>query len=112
MTPATHSNQRDPDWSLHSVTRVEEQVVELAPSGCLDRLTGLCLGARLDALVDAGFGEIVIDFGKLRHVDRDGIAPVLAAARHLDARGGSLVAQHPTSSMIELFDDAPVVLAS
>lgn len=77
-------------WALHSATR-PDNVVELAPSGSLNRSTARFMSARLDVLIRSGYDTIIVDCSNVDRVDEAGWAPLVQAAAVLDALGGRLV---------------------
>ena len=79
---------------LHAIRRpdnvVEGNVVELRPRGPFSPASALSLQARIDALVEAGHRQIVLDLREAESVDRGLLASVRRTAEVLDAAGGRL----------------------
>lgn len=74
---------------LHSVRRADN-VVELRPRGAFGPASARSLQARIDALVEAGHREIILDLRETELVDRGLLASVRRTAAVLDAAGGRL----------------------
>src|SRR4051794_39235356 len=64
-------------------------VVEL--QGELDFATAPHIKAALDAALETGRRFVVLDLGEVSYVDSSTLSVMLAAHRHLDARGGRIV---------------------
>ena len=68
----------------------------VAASGDIDIATSPHLRDRLNAAVDDGFGDVVIDLRDIRFMDSTGIAVLLGANKQLRDGGRQLVLRDPS----------------
>jgi anti-sigma B factor antagonist len=79
---------RPPQFTVAIVT--ERGRVRVAVTGELDMATAPALVAELDALLEVGFTELVVDLTRLEFIDSTGLRGLLQAGQRAHARGARL----------------------
>jgi anti-anti-sigma factor len=76
------------------IVRIEGKVTfECCPS----------LQNRLDAIMDEGVNEVVIDFRDVPFIDSSGIGEILRLFKHMREVGGEVVLMNPNQKLRDLF---------
>lgn len=58
---------------------------------------------RLDAIMDEGVNEVVIDFKKVPFIDSSGIGEILRLYKHMREVGGEVILMNPNQKLADLF---------
>ena len=61
------------------------------------------LQSRLDAIMDEGVNEVVIDFKNVPFIDSSGIGEILRLFKHMREVGGEVVLMNPNQKLTDLF---------
>jgi len=61
------------------------------------------LQSRLDAIMDEGANEVVIDFKNVPFIDSSGIGEILRLFKHMREVGGEVVLINPNQKLTDLF---------
>ncbi|MED5507171.1 MAG: STAS domain-containing protein [Planctomycetota bacterium] len=69
---------------------IDDEIMVLVADGGLDARNARQLGEKLEALVDAGIRELIVDCSKLTFVSSAGLGVLLKANRQLGALGGQV----------------------
>ena len=86
---------------------------DVRPIGELDIATVAELNERLDAVIDAGTGDVAIELGSVTFLDSTGISALLTARQRLHSVDRRLTLRNPTkqayrvlevSGLLDLFD--------
>ena len=85
-------------------TKEKSGVVILAISGRLDAVTVSDAEASLNDLIDGGRDKVIIDFTSLEYISSAGLRFVLAGAKKLQAKGGSLLLVGLSGVVKEVFE--------
>lgn len=76
----------------------------LSVSGEIDLLTAPALGALLNALIDGGHAEIILDARKVAFIDASGLGVIASAAARLRPVGGVFTIRSPSAMLRRLLD--------
>lgn len=76
----------------------------IAASGELDIYSAPKLSDVIDAYVDAGATEVVLDLSGITFLDSTGLSAFLAAHQRLESQGGKLVLEGPGAQITRMFD--------
>jgi anti-anti-sigma factor len=79
-------------------------VTALAVKGRLDSATAPVLGEKLETVVTAPEGRLVVDFGHLEYISSAGFRVLLVAAKRAEAAGSRLVLCSLSPKVRQLFD--------
>ena len=72
--------------------------------GDLELATALKLEIEIDAAVDDGAREIVVDLDRVGLMDSTGLAAIVEGRRRLDRRGGRLVVVNPQRAVRQVIE--------
>lgn len=99
---------RPDDLSLRF--RLDVDRIEVAAAGDLDITTVPVLAAALDAVIQEGFVQVVLDLSKLALLGAAGISEIVAVSTRVAAAGGMLTLASPNRRVQQVLDIAGVAL--
>jgi len=103
----------DPDRVEHLVHGEEQMQIEqehiggrfvVRPIGRLDGVGSPLLEAAIDAYLDDGGKQLIIDFSRLVYISSIGLRVVLRAAKRLSRDGGQIILARLTPNVREVFE--------
>lgn len=89
---------------MHLHEEQVDRVTALAVKGRIDSTTAATLGQKMESVVAAPSGRLVVDFRDLEYISSAGFRVLLMAARRAESSGGRMVLCNLSSKVRQLFD--------
>lgn len=70
-----------------------------------------CLGARLEAVIDASTGAVTVDLSQVTFLDSTGLKALVAEHRRLHAEGRRLTVRNPSPAVFRVLNLSGVAAA-